>query len=131
MFDVIIRSQNFRIMVSLISNSPPRSELRSSTLSHYTNFHNHTYTESALSYRGSFPWNTLPPNLTSLLSFREALKTHLFKLFLANVPKSPSILLPSSSDGLVHRLHEFLCFAGLLPPQPTSTSTYFHLNYFS
>ena len=60
-------------------NSPPLKGLRSSTHSHFfMNPLNHTYAES---YCG--PFFTLLSNLTSLLSFREALKTHLFKQFLA------------------------------------------------
>ena len=66
---------------------PPRKGLRSFT--YYFNFRippNSTYAKSALPYCGPLPWNSLPPNLTSitsLLSFHEADKTLLFKQFVA------------------------------------------------
>ena len=59
----------------------------SSTYSHFFRItSNSTYTKSALSYCGPLLWNSLPLNLTSitsLLSFRKALKTMLFKQFVA------------------------------------------------
>ena len=66
---------------------PPRKGLRSSTYSHFIRIpSNGTYVKSALSYCGPLLWNSLPPNLTSiptLHSFRKALKTLLFKHFVA------------------------------------------------
>ena len=62
---------------------PPRKGLRSSTYFIFSRIpSNSTYAKSALSYCGLLLWNSLFPNLssiTSLLSFRKALKTLLFE----------------------------------------------------
>ena len=64
---------------------PPKSGLRSSSLSHFRVFTiKHSFAKRSFSYSGPYLWNSLPSSLTnstSLTAFRRGLKTYLFNKF--------------------------------------------------